>query len=112
MKVINQSSPFGSTARTRTLLALQLLTESYARELARLLALNLSGVQKALQSLERDGIVAARAAGRTRLYRLNPRAPARREMESYLEKLLEPESGLRSRAAQLRRRPRRTSKPL
>jgi hypothetical protein len=33
-------------------------------------------------------------------------------MEAYLEKLLEPEVELRSRAAQLRRRPRRTGKPL
>jgi sugar-specific transcriptional regulator TrmB len=112
MKVISSSSPFGSPARTRVLLALQVLTESYARELARLLALHLSGVQKALQSLERDGLVAARAAGRTRLYRLNPRAPARREMERYLESLLEIDVELRSRAAKLRRRPRRTGKPL
>ncbi len=94
------------------MLALQLLTESYARELARLLELNLSGVQKALQSLERDGLVAARAVGRTRVYRLNSRAPTRRELERYLERLLEAEDQLRSRAAQLRRRPRRTGKPL
>mgnify|MGYP001578793547 CR=1 FL=1 len=112
MRVIASSSPFGSSARTRALLALQLLTESYARELARLLELNLSSVQKALQSLERDGLVAARAAGRTRLYRLNPRAPARQEMERYLERLLEPEAKLRALTAQLRRRPRRTGKPL
>ena len=112
MKVTASASPFGSHTRTRALLALQLLTESHARELARLLTLHLSGVQKALQSLERDGLVAARAAGRTRLYRMSPRAPARREMERYLEKLLESETELRTRAAKLRRRPRRTGKPL
>jgi DNA-binding transcriptional ArsR family regulator len=112
MKVIDTSSPFGSSTRTRVLLALQLLTESYARELGRLLDLSLSGVQKALQSLERDGLVAGRAAGRTRLYRLNPRTVARRELERYLERLLEPEAKLRARVASLRRRPRRTGKPL
>lgn len=112
MKVAITSSPFGSSARTRLLLALRLLSESYARELARLLELNFSGVQKALRSLEADGLVAGRAAGRTRLYRLSPRAPARRELESYLERLLESEGDLRSRAAGLRRRPRRTGKPL
>jgi DNA-binding transcriptional ArsR family regulator len=112
MKVTGNASPFGSRARTRVLLALQLLRESYARELARLLDLNLSGVQKALQSFERDGLVAGRAAGRTRLYRLNPRAFAHRELELYLERLLEPEMELRIRAAGLRRRPRRTGKPL
>ena len=112
MKVTDASSPFGSRARTRVLLALQLLTETYAREMARLLDLSLSSVQKALRSLERDGLIAARAVGRTRLYRLNPRAFARRELERYLERLSEPEAGLRDRAARLRRRPRRTGKPL
>lgn len=111
MKVDNTSSPFGSYARTRVLLALQLLAESYARELARLLDLSLSSVQKALRSLERDALVAARAMGRTRLYRLSPRAFARRELERYLERLLEPQSELRGRVAGLRRRPRRTGKP-
>lgn len=112
MRVCESSSPFGSRSRTRALLALQLLAESYARELARLLESNLSSVQRGLRSLERDGLVVGRAVGRTRLYRLNPRAFARRELERYLERLLEPEAELRGRAARLRRRPRRTGKPL
>ena len=112
MKVIDTSSPFGSSARTRVLLALRLLTESYARELSRLLELSLSSVQKALRSLERDGLVAARAAGRTRLFRLNPRQHAIAELERYLERLLEPEVALRARVSTMRRRPRRTGKPL
>ena len=112
MKVTDPPSPFGSRARTRTLLALQLLTETYARELARLLDLSLSSIQKALQSLERDGLVVGRPVGRTRLYRLNPRAFARRDLERYLERLSEPEVELRGRATRLRRRPRRTGKPL
>jgi len=94
------------------LLALELLTETYARELARVLDASLSSVQRGLQSLERDGLVAGRDVGRTRLLRLNPRAFARRELERYLERLLEPEAELRTRAALLRRRPRRTGKPL
>ncbi|HYM81332.1 MAG TPA: winged helix-turn-helix domain-containing protein [Candidatus Limnocylindria bacterium] len=112
MKVITTSSPFGSYARTRVLLALHLLAETYARELARLLGLSLSGVQKALQSLERDGLIANRAVGRTRLYRLSPRAPARQELERYLARLLELEDELRAQVAGLRRRPRSTGKPL
>lgn len=112
MKVMANSSPFGSRARTQVLLMLHLLTESYARELARQLDLSLSGVQKALGTLERDGLVAARPMGRTRLYRLNPRAFARQELARYLDRLLEPETELRARAASLRRRPRRAGKPL
>lgn len=112
MKVIDTSSPFGSSTRTRVLLALQLLTESYARELSRLLELSLSSIQKALRSLERDGLVAARSAGRTRLFRLNPRQHAIAELERYLERLLEAETALRTRVSAMRRRPRRTGKPL
>ena len=110
MKVTDSSSTFGSVTRTRVLLALQLLSESYARELARILDLHLSGVQKAIQSLERDGLVAGRSVGRTRVFRLNPRAAARQELERYLARLLESDDDLRTRASSLRRRPRRTGK--
>lgn len=112
MRVISSSSPFGSLARTKVLLALGLITESYARELARVLKLNLSSIQKALVSLERDGIVAAREAGRTRLYRFSPRAPARAELARYIERLVESDAVLQLRVAELRKRPRRTGKPL
>lgn len=110
--MVRQSSPFGGQARTIVLLALRLLDESYARELARVLALPVSGVQMALRGLERDGLVAARLAGRTRLFRLNPGYFAREELQRYLRRLTEPEDGLRARVAELRRRPRRTGKPL
>jgi DNA-binding transcriptional ArsR family regulator len=112
MKVADSASPFGSRARTQVLLALRLLTESYAREIARLVEMSLSSVQKGLQSLERDGLVAGRSVGRTRLYRLNPRAYALRELERYLDRLLEPETRIRAQSERLRRRPRRTGKPL
>jgi hypothetical protein len=77
-----------------------------------MLELNLSGVQKALQFFERDGLIASGAAVRTRLFQLNPLAFAHRELECYLDRLLESETVLRGRAAALRRRPRRTGKPL
>ncbi len=112
MKVFNTPSPFGSRARTRVLLALQFLSESYPRELSRLLESSLSGVQKALVSLERDGLVAARSMGRTRVYRINPRVHGRTELEAYLERLLEAERDIRVRGSALRRRPRGSGKPL
>ena len=110
--VVSSSSPFGSSGRTRVLVALRLLSESYARELSRLLETPVSGVQKALRSLERDGLVAARAAGRTRLYRLNPGYFAAKEVERLLQRIAEPETALLARVAALRRRPRRAGKPL
>lgn len=108
----NTSSPFGSGTRTRVLLALSLIGESYARELSRLLGAPLSGVQKALQSLETDGLVAGRAVGRTRVFQLDPRYFARDALKQFLRRLSEPETGLQRDVAGLRRRPRRTGKPL
>ncbi len=107
---IGWSSPFGGWTRTRVLLALELLEESYPRELARLLEAAPSGVLKALRSLERDSLVAGRNVGRTRAFRLNPRYFAAEDLRRYLRRLTEPEDELRERVARLRRRPRRTGK--
>jgi DNA-binding transcriptional ArsR family regulator len=106
------TSPFGSQTRTRVLLAVGLLQQSYARELARVLEIPISVIQKALLSLERDGLVAARSVGRTRVVTLNPRYFARLELLAFLNRLVEPEDGLRKAVAKLRRRPRRTGKRL
>ena len=112
MGVEPTSSPFGAQTRTRILLALSLLGDSYPRELARLLDTRLSGVQKALRTLELDGLVAGRTVGRTRLYQLNPRYFAVDALSAYLSRLSGPEDRLKDRAAELRRRPRRSAKPL
>jgi DNA-binding IclR family transcriptional regulator len=110
--VIGKSSPFGGWTRTRVLLALRLLEESYPRELARLLEAPPSGVWKALRSLELDGLVAGRNVGRTRVFRINPRYFAYDDLQRYLWRLSEPEDHLRERVASIRRRPRRTGKKL
>ena len=110
--MIEVGSPFGSATRTRVLLALELLGQSYPRELGRLLGTPLSVVQKALRSLERDAVVAARAIGRTRVYQLDPRYFAKSELRTFLARLLVADGDLKSRAASLRRRPRRTGKRL
>src|SRR5213594_2456360 len=57
----------------------------------------LSAVQRALGGLERDGLVAARTVGRTRLFRLDPRYFAQVELQRYLRRLAEPEAELRRR---------------
>ncbi|MBI2220244.1 MAG: hypothetical protein HYU53_03450 [Acidobacteria bacterium] len=101
------SSPFGSVARTRALLALSLMTETYPRQLARVLDAPLFSIQKALASLERDGLVASRVLGRTRLYGLNSRYLASRELREYLERLAGREFDLRRTIAQTRAGPSR-----
>ena len=112
MVVKTDTSPFGSRTRTRVLSALHLLDESYARELARVLHIPLAAVQKALLSLERDGIVAARARGRTRVYRFEPRHVARDEIRQLVARLADTDREVVAAVSVLRRRPRRTSKPL
>jgi DNA-binding transcriptional ArsR family regulator len=112
MRVKTVSSPFGGQGRTRVLLALRLLGDSYPRELARVLGSPLSNVQKALASLELDGLVAGRSVGRTRLYQLDPRYFAADTLFAYLSRLSEPDQDLKERAGAVRRRPRRSAKPL
>ena len=109
---LGRSSPFGGSTRTRVLVALALLDSSYPRELARLLDAPVSGVCKAILGLERDGLVSTRMAGRTRLVTLNPTYFAEQELAAYLARLAEADPELRSRVESLRRRPRRTGKPL
>jgi sugar-specific transcriptional regulator TrmB len=88
------------------------LIRSYPRELARVLGLPFSSVRKALGSLERDGLVAGRSFGRTRVFRLDPRYFAYDDLQRFLLRLGEPETELKARVSALRRRPRRTAKPL
>jgi len=106
------SSPFGGQARTRVLVALRLLGDSYPRELARVLGAPVSGIQAAVKGLERDGLVASRLAGRTRLLRLNPRYFALASLQAYLLVLASADPALRAQVSALRRRPRRTGKPM
>jgi predicted ArsR family transcriptional regulator len=110
--LVGMSSPFGGQTRTRVLLALHLMGESYPRELARILEVSLWGAQQALRRLELDGLVAGRSMGRTKVFRINPRYFAYRDLQRYLQRLTEPEENLRERVAAIRRRPRRTGKPL
>jgi DNA-binding MarR family transcriptional regulator len=110
--LVGRSSPFGGKTRTRVLLALRLLGESYPRELARILAVPLWGVQQAIRSLELDGLIAGRSMGRTRVFRISPTYFAVEDLERYLLRLTEPEEALRQTVAALRRRPRRTGKRL
>ncbi len=112
MLVVGQPSPFGSVTRTRVLLALRLMGSSYPRELGRLIGTALNAVQGAIRSLENDGLIAGRPAGRTRLFELNPRFFAASELRALLDKLAATDRDLQDAIAVLRRRPRRTLKAL
>ena len=104
-------SPFGSRTRTRVLLVLETQGQSHLREHARRLPAPLSVVQKAVRSLERDGLVAGRPAGRTRLLELAPGYFALPELRGFLKRLARAEGAPDTRGEAVRRQPRRKGEP-
>ncbi|MGV3625552.1 MAG: hypothetical protein ACO1OB_32375 [Archangium sp.] len=108
----NESGLFGSANRTRVLVAIRLLGETWPSELAALLELRLFSVQTILTSLERDGVVVSRTVGRTRQVMLNARYFASAELDALLWKLGKQDAALQTSLATRRRRPRRTGKAL
>lgn len=103
----------GSINAERALLFILAREEGYASEIANFFETDLYGIQKQMDKLETGGILASRKAGRTRLYRFNPRYPFLNELKSLLEKALsfytpDEQDHLRI----FRRRPRRRGKPL
>lgn len=103
----------GSTNSERVLIFLTAREEGYAREIARFFDTTLAPVQQQLEKLEFGGVLVSRAAGRTRLYSLNPRYPFLNELKALLDKALTfyPED-LQEDLIMNRRRPRRAEKPL
>jgi len=102
---------FGGRNRTRVLLAIRLLEESFPSELAALLGLRLFSVQCILASLEREAVIVSQMMGRTRRVSLNARYFAFRELGALLWKLGQQDIVLQEQLATRRRRPRRSSKP-
>jgi len=107
-----KSGVFGTVGRTRVLLALALLEQSYPRELARLTGVPLMTTQRYVNDLERLGIVASRLIGVQREVRLNPSYFAARELRELLMRLALGEPKLKDTIETLRRRPRRAGKAL
>ncbi len=103
---------FGSPRRTEVLVAIAALGTTYASELARLMGCTLYTVQQIVWGLERDGLVSIQSIGRTRQVSLNPRYFAVAELDALAQRLLEGMPQLQAAVARVRRRPRRTGKPL
>ncbi len=103
----------GSVNKERALIFLIARERGYARQIARFFDAPLDPMQKALDGLERAGILVSRTVGSTREYEFNPRYPLREELRALLEKALSlyPEA-LRDELLVTRKRPRRKGKPL
>ncbi len=103
---------FGTATRTKVLVGLALLGESYPRELSRLLGLPLMSVQRAIDAFDREGVTASRIFGVQRQVRLNPRYFALPQLRELLLRLAESLPEERRTIEQQRRRPRRARKAL
>lgn len=79
---------FGSENKGKILLYIYTNGESYPREIAKILKLNLNGVQKQLLNMENAGILYSKSKGTIRLFGFNPRYPFKRELGMLLEKIL------------------------
>jgi len=104
---------FESGCKEQVLLYVFTHGESYPREIARALGLNVNTVQYQLLKLESHGVLYSKLKGRVRLFGFNPRYPFKKELEALLEKALTfvPEAE-REALYTPRLRPRRTGKPL
>ena len=103
---------FGSRTRTRLLVALALLEESYVSELARILDTQRFSVQQMVESLEDDGVLATRMIGNVRRVALDPRFYGFSEFKDLLLKLGLAMPDLDKAISSIRRRPRKRGKPL
>ena len=103
----------GSVNKERALIFLVARDRGYARQIARFFDAPLDPIQKALDGLERSGVLISRIVGREREYEFNPRYPMRDELRALLEKALSLYPvDLRDELLVVRKRPRRKGKPL
>lgn len=103
----------GSTNAERVLLYLLARDQGYTREIARFWGSDPDSVQKQLAKLERGGVLSSKLAGKTRIYRFNPRYSFLKELKTLLNKVMSfyaPDE--QERLLVVRRRPRRKGKPL
>ncbi len=103
----------GSVNKERALVYLLARKTGYAREISRFYKSALDPLQKALEGLERAGVIVGRSVGRTREYEFNPRYPARRELYALVERAIELYPiALRDDLKVFRSRPRKNRKPV
>jgi len=79
-------SLFGNRNVERILLFLLVNEKCYGAQIQSLLRVPLTPIQKALQRLEKEGVVRSRYEGKTRIYQLNSSYPLRFELENLLKK--------------------------
>jgi hypothetical protein len=102
---------FGSSMRTALLMLVAVLDQTYPAELARYLGSSISSVQRTLDKIEEEQLVATRQ-GVVRSVTLNPLFPAVNELRAFLLRLAEGYPDYQRIKESRRLRPRRRKKPL
>lgn len=102
---------FGTRMRTALLMLVAVLEETYPAEISRYLGSSIPAVQRTLDKLEDEGLVATRQLA-VRTVALNPAYPAFRELRALLLRLAEGYGQYQIVKESRRTRPRRRSKPL
>jgi DNA-binding transcriptional MocR family regulator len=97
--------------RTSLLMLVAVLAESYPAELARYLDTTISSVQRTLDKLEYEGLIATRQLV-VRAVTLNPAHPAAKEFKALLLRIAEGYPEYRKIKESARTRPRRRGKHL
>lgn len=100
---------FGSQLRTDALVAINRLGTTYVSELARILERRPIEVQRALESLEKSGVVQTRRVGTVRIAEMNRQFPEYDELANLLMRISERPLYAR-RWQNVRRRPRAIGK--
>lgn len=104
-------SIFGSELRTRLLFLIVVLEETYPAEVSRYTGTPISSIQRALDGLEREGLIASRQLA-VRTLTLNPLYPAAKELRALLLRLVQGYPQYQEIKESIRTRPRRRGKQL
>ena len=102
---------FGSRMRTALLMLIAVLGETYPAEISRYLDTTISSVQRTLDKLDEEGLIATRQIA-VRRVALNPNYPAFRELRAFLLRVAEGYPKYQIVKESRRTRPRRRGKPL
>ncbi len=102
---------FGTRMRTALLMLIAVLDQTYPAEISRYLGSSIPAVQRTLDKLEHESLVATRRQV-VRTVTLNPNYPAFRELLAFLLRLAEGYPEYQKVKESRRTRPRRRNKPL
>lgn len=104
---------FGTELRTRVLIAIAMMEETFPSELLRVLGGDkVYPVQRVVDAMEREGYLVTRKLGKERRININPRFFAYPELKELLLRLGSQDKELLKALKERRARPRRKGKPL